>query len=261
MGRAVVVTFHGDDCRLYSVAAERFPARGRVTDAADEPRRRDRLERLARHAHGALVADLELAAYVAPWYPRIYVTPLPIRLAPVASTAAEKRSGRPVVVHAATDPRVKGTDAIQAAAAEVARRRPLEFRVLTGTSHAEVLAELRRADIVVDQLNSVTSGVFALEALALGLPVLGELDRRALPPYQSDLPVVPVTAETLAGKLEALLDDEGERARLGESGRAYVAATHAPEQVGRIALSIYRHAREAPPGTYEATSRGIVPLG
>jgi glycosyltransferase involved in cell wall biosynthesis len=254
--RTVTVTYHGDDCRLYGVARARFPARGRAGDPSRDGWTARRVRRLSRIAHAALVADLELATYVAPVYRRVYVTPLPLYPDSDSHPVGGGRT-RPVVLHAASDPPIKGTDVIVAAAESVARRTPVDLRVLTGVPRARVLDELADADVIVDQLNSVTSGVFALEAMRLGLPVLGEIDRAALAPYQAGLPLVAVTPASLEAELEGLVRDPDRRARIGAAGKAYVERTHSPEGVGRTMLAIYRHAREAGPGVYEATADGI----
>ncbi len=258
--RTTVCTYHGDDCRIPSVAQRQFPARARVVAPARESWVRRRLRALGAACDAALVADLELATYVRPYFRRVYVTPLPLHRDPV-DAPTQREEGPPVVVHAASDPVVKGTEAIRAAVEEVGTRLPLRFRVLSGASYDEVARELRRAEVVVDQLNSVTSGVFALEALRLGLPVLGEFDPAALAPYQHDLPVVRVTPETLAGELETLLRDEERRQRLAAAGPPYVARNHDPVQVAATLLEIYAHARRSSHGTYLATADGISSLG
>jgi glycosyltransferase involved in cell wall biosynthesis len=255
--RTAVVTYHGDDCRLYGVARARFPARCRAGDPSRDGWTVRRVRRLSRIAHAGLVADLELATYIAPVYRRVYVTPLPLYPDTDSPPRREPRRARPVVLHAASDPRIKGTDAIVAAAEAVARRTPIDVRVLTGVPRARVLDELADADVVVDQLNSVTSGVFALEAMRRGLPVLGEIDRAALAPYQADLPLVAVTPASLEAELEGLVRAPDRRARIGAAGKAYVERTHSLEGVGRTMLAIYRHSREAAPGVYEATTDGI----
>lgn len=254
IGRTVVMTFHGDDCRLYGLTRALFPAQATYALVEDDAALRRRLRRLAGVCHAAVVKDLELAAYVYPFFDRTYVSPVALYPAPVV---AGKRGDPPIVLHAPSDPRYKGTAIVESALSSLRSRRTLDFRLLTGVTHDRVQGELGRADIVVDQLNSVAIGVFALEAMRAGLPVLAEYDPRALAPYQSDIPVVRVTLESLEEEVEALLDDPGRRRELGEQGREYVDRVHAPVRVAETALQIYEHARHAKPGLYQATAEGI----
>lgn len=254
LGRTIVMTFHGDDCRLYGLARALFPAQATYAQVEDDVAVRHRLRRLATVCHAAVVKDLELAAYVFPFFDRTYVSPIALYPAP---GGPGKRSDRPIVLHAPSDPRYKGTAIVEAALASVRNRRSLEFRLVTGMAHDLLQDELGRADIVVDQLNSVAIGVFALEAMRAGLPVLAEYDRRAIPPYQANVPVVRVTPDSLEHEIEALLDDPDRCRELGEQGREYVDRTHSPARVAAAALQIYEHARGGEPGLYEATAEGI----
>ncbi len=256
-GATLVVSLYGDDCRLYGPAQRLFPPRGRVGNASGDPAVRSRLRRLGRLCHAALVGDLELATYAAPFFDRLYVTPVPVHET-VEPPERPRSPARPLVVlHAPSDPVVKGSAAVSAAVEAVAARRPVEYRLLTGVPHAEVELAHAEADVVVDQLNSVTPGIVAYEAMRRGLPVLCELDPGALAPFGREAPIVRVTAETLADELTALVDDPERRVALGRRGEAYVARVHAPVQVARAALAVYTHARTGPPGLYEATAEGI----
>jgi glycosyltransferase involved in cell wall biosynthesis len=132
--------------------------------------------------------------------------------------------------------------------------------VLHGVPHDVLRAELRRADVLVDQLNAATNGVLALEAMALGVPVLAEYDPANLAPFQAGLPIVRVSPETLAHELEDLLGDPERRRDLAQRGRDYVERTHAPARVAAAALRVYRHVREDEVGLYEATADALRPL-
>jgi glycosyltransferase involved in cell wall biosynthesis len=204
------------------------------------------------------VADLELATYVADDFERTYVVPLALHetnVQPAAGTNAI-----PVVVHAPSDRRYKGTAAIEEAVEGLKRRVAIDFRLLSGVRHDVVARELAAADVAIDQLDSVTTGVFALEAMRVGIPVLSQIEPSALPPYQDDLPVVPVTPGTLEGELELLIGDPERRRRLGERGRRYVERVHSPARVAAAMLRVYSHARSDATGLFEVTADGIRPL-
>jgi hypothetical protein len=259
-GRLLAVSFYGDDCRQYGLARRLYPARGRVGDPSRDDAVRRRVRRLGRLCQAALVGDLELATYVLPHFRRVYVTPLPLESTPLAPRRPRPADAPYVVVHAPSDREVKGTRAIEVAARSASQRIPLELRILSGLPHAAVLTALGEADVAVDQLNSVTTGIFALEAMRAGVPVLSEFDTKALGPFQSEHPVVPVTAETLAAELEALLRHDARRQHLAAAGPEYVEGTHVAPFVAQAALSIYEHARGADTGLFEATAEGIRPL-
>jgi hypothetical protein len=252
--RTRIVTYHGDDCRLYGLVSYLFPTL--TGESPGDHVARLRLARLALFCDAAIVKDLELATYVYPFFDRVYLVPSPVL--PPPDGTRRRNSDVPVVVHGPSDPIHKGTAQIRSAVERVARRRSVDFRVLTRVPHAELIEEVRGADVVVDQLGAVTTGVFALEAMQLGVPVLAEYDPNLLPSVQSDIPIVRVTSETLERELDALLGDERRRAELGERSREYVRRVHAPARVAAAILHVYGDARTAPPGLYEATADGIV---
>jgi hypothetical protein len=83
-------------------------------------------------------------------------------------------SGAPILLHAPSNVSMKGTDRIRAAADELVRAGiRLRYVEISGRPHAEVLAAVANADLVVDQLYSDTllPGL-ATEAARLGTPVL-----------------------------------------------------------------------------------------
>jgi hypothetical protein len=251
--------YHGDDCRLARVALRDHPRRARVTDLRNDPARARRLRAAARWCDAAVVGDLELLGYVRPYFARVYLLPLCVDLGN-ANRLRKDRSGPPLVLHAASDPAVKGTADVRRAFEDMARRVDMRWRVVAGRGHAELLAELDGADLVVDQLNSETYGVFAVEAMARGKPVLCEIDRAKLAPWARSVPIAEVAPDTLASRLEALMTDAGERERLGVAGRAFAAHVHASERVAAAAEHMYEHlAADPAPGVYAATPEGVRP--
>ena len=102
---------------------------------------------------------------------------------------------------------------------------------------------LARADIVVDQLNSGWYGLFAIEAMAYGKPVVGHIRERAAArtaaAFGAEVPIVRTTKETLAADLRPLLDSAEEcQARAGAS-RAYVERVHDADKMADRLLAIY----------------------
>jgi glycosyltransferase involved in cell wall biosynthesis len=144
--------------------------------------------------------------------------------------------------------------------AEISRRTPVELRLVENVGYKELQAEIAGATVVVDQVNAASTGVLALESMALGVPVLAEYDPDVLAPFQQPAPVVRVTPATLADELERLLGDHERQRALAEAGRRYVEDVHAPERVAAALLRVYEQARSGPHGLFEATPDALRPL-
>jgi hypothetical protein len=173
------------------------------------------------------------------WVPEARVIPPGIDLTTIAPVQPRDRP-RPVVVHAPSSRRRKGTEHIVAACEGL----DVELRIVEGLRHDEALAVYREADIVVDQLNAGWYGVLAIECLALGKPVLTYLHddarRRTEEAYGTKVPLVDVTAETLAERLAELVGaGPAEWQRLGEASRAYVEQVHDIERVADTLVELY----------------------
>jgi glycosyltransferase involved in cell wall biosynthesis len=146
---------------------------------------------------------------------------------------------RPLVVHAPSNRAKKGTQHVIDACA----RLPVELDLVEGLPHDEARERYARADIVVDQLNAGWHGVFALEAMALGKPVVAHLKpdvvERSADAYGVRVPIVPATADTLVEALTPLVENPGFRRELGVAGRAYVERVHDIDYVADRLLEIY----------------------
>jgi glycosyltransferase involved in cell wall biosynthesis len=173
------------------------------------------------------------------WVPEARVVPPGLDLrdyAPVAPSDAE----RPLVVHAPSNRAKKGTVHV----IEACARLGVELDIVEGVPHDVARGRYARADIVVDQLNAGWHGVFALEAMALGKPVLAHLKddvvERSAEAFGVRVPIVPATADTLVAALRPLVEEPGRRRALGAAGRAYVEQVHDIDRVADRLLDIYR---------------------
>jgi glycosyltransferase involved in cell wall biosynthesis len=172
------------------------------------------------------------------WVPEAEVVPPGLDLttyrpAPPSDTA------RPLVLHAPSSRARKGTEHVLAACRELG----LELDVVEGLPHDEARRRYERADIVVDQLNAGWYGLFAIEAMALGKPVVTflheEAARRTEEAFGVRVPIVSATKETLADRLRELAAAPDERRRLGAEGRAYVERVHDVDRNADRLLAIY----------------------
>jgi hypothetical protein len=105
----------------------------------------------------------------------------------------------------------------------------------------EALRHYAEADIIADQFCIGAFGVFALEGLALGKPVLAYLNEEHLGDPVFNLPIVNATPENLARVLGALLAVPKLRERLGEAGRLSVERYQSQEALAEVWGQIYRY--------------------
>jgi glycosyltransferase involved in cell wall biosynthesis len=173
------------------------------------------------------------------WVPDAHVVPpgLDLREYP---PRLPSDADRPLVVHAPSNRAKKGT----ARVIEACARLPVELDVVEGVPHDQARERYARADIVVDQLHAGWHGVFALEAMALGKPVVGHLApdvvERSAAAFGVRVPIVCANADTLADALRPLVADAALRRELGTQGRAYVERVHDSDRMADRLLDIYR---------------------
>ncbi len=187
------------------------------------------------------------------WVPEATVIPPGIDLAAVTPSPPSGRR-RPVVVHAPSSRRRKGTDHVLRACEGL----DVELRIVEGLHHEEALALYRDADIVVDQLNAGWYGLFAIECMALGKPVLtflhDEAVRRTEEAYGVPVPVVNTSHDTLHDRLAELVAmAPSEREEIGRASRAYVEQVHDLERVTDRLVELYDTVLERSPARRPTT--------
>jgi glycosyltransferase involved in cell wall biosynthesis len=172
------------------------------------------------------------------WVPDAHVIPPGIDVAGIEPSPPSGRD-RPLVLHAPSSRSRKGTEHVVAACAEL----NLDLEIVEGLDHRRAFERYRRADVIVDQLNAGWYGVFAIEAMALGKPVVSflhdEAVRRTEEAFGLEVPIVSVTRETLVERLRPLAASPDERRRVGAASRAYAQEVHDLERMTDRLLALY----------------------
>jgi hypothetical protein len=172
------------------------------------------------------------------WVPEAEVISPGIEVAAIEPAYPGDRT-RPVILHAPSSRRRKGTEHVLAACEGL----DAELVLVEGIRHDEAFERYRDADIVVDQLNSGWYGLFAIECMALGKPVVSFLHDEAVRRTEEALgvrvPIVRATKDDLRDRLEPLVASATERRRLGAASRAYVEQAHDLERVTDRLLALY----------------------
>jgi glycosyltransferase involved in cell wall biosynthesis len=173
------------------------------------------------------------------WVPEAHVIPPGLDLRSFTPVPPSDNP-RPLVVHAPSNREKKGTADVIA----TLERLPVDLDIVEGVPHEEARARYARADIVVDQLRAGWHGVFALESMALGKPVVTYLKpdvvEKSAAGFGVRIPIVPATAATLAEALTPLIESPARRRELGAASRAYVEQVHDIDRVADRLLDVYR---------------------
>jgi glycosyltransferase involved in cell wall biosynthesis len=247
-GVAIAVTFQGDDVRRGDVARA-LPGRPTLPVAlphlysrrADRERNR-RAERFGRYADLIYYLNPDLR-HVLPERARFlpYAHVEPSEWLPTTRSAAEP----PVIVHAPSDREVKGTNTVVAAVQSLRDDgMDVTLRLVEGVPHDVAVGMFRDADLAVDQLHAGFYGGFAVEAMAVGLPVLASIrteDLDVLPDEMArELPVIDVTPATLRDVIRDLLGrPRGELRELGARSRSFVERWHDPRRIAAGLIDDY----------------------
>ena len=243
LGARVVFHYHGCDIRD---RAHMLATHARATCTECDPFCNPARQRAIR-ASAARWADAELIST-----PDLLESAPRAQHLPVAADLAAYRLAPPrgeprLVLHAPTNRLIKGTRYVERAFEDLRPRFPrVRFEIVERLPWTELIARLGEADVVVDQLFMGWYGMVAVEAMALGKPVLCFI-RPDFEALLADCPIVRCTLEDLTERLAGALAG-GERGALGERGRAFVEREHAAPVIARRLLALYQSKVGAPSG-------------
>lgn len=145
--------------------------------------------------------------------------------------------GRPVILHAASSPVIKGTQLVRAAIEELrAEGRQFEYIELLRQPHAEVREALSRAHIVLNHFYGETPAVFGIESLAAGCVVMMRADEHTEPilPAGSSSAWVVTRHFEVTQNLRTLLDDPDSWEKRARAGVEWVRANASVGVTGAI---------------------------
>jgi len=146
----------------------------------------------------------------------------------------------PVIVHAPTNFKTKGTPYVEKAIEELKKEGyQFEYRMFHKVPNTQVIEFIEKeADIVIDQLISGGFGTLAMEAMCFGKPVCGfvlEEVREMIP----DLPIVQCTIDTIKEKLAWLIENPDERVKSGKAGWAFAQAHYDRDKNNQELWALY----------------------
>lgn len=198
------------------------PAPGRLCIC--DPGRGTRNLSLARRYTTALLAMGDMAEYTPGSDNSLFFWPLDLERIAYVGVSRSESSSMPVrIVHAANHRHFKGTDYLVRAVAKLCEEGlAVELKIVERMPNREALRVYAEADIFAEQFLIGFHGYTALEAMALGKPVVCFIRKREYLLAPDECPIVNADPDCLLDVLRELVMDPDRRRRLGELGRAYV---------------------------------------
>jgi len=234
--------------RLQSVFREKSPFHyvddddeGTVA-AFPEPEKRRFIELISRVADRMFVTDPELATYVPG--AEIVERAIDVSSWPDIGVADVET---PLIVHAPSRRGVKGTNAILRAVGAL-RRKGLrfDFQLIEKLPQQKARKIYEQADIIVDQLRIGWYGVFAVEGMALGKPVVAYIRDDLVYHFGEELPLANANPGNIEQVLERLVRSYPERQSLSRRARAFAERVHDSNVVAAKLAEHYREAVRTP---------------
>jgi glycosyltransferase involved in cell wall biosynthesis len=247
-GKRIVYSSTGFDIRREDLHATLVPEnvfRHGYEPIVREKRHRPYVDYLRDYVDMFLVLDPELREFM----PHARVLPRVIDLEEWDEVGIS-RTDKPLVVHAPSKSVWKGTRYVLQALDELrAEGVPFELELIEGMSQERAAESYRRADVVVDQLLIGWYGVFAVEAMALGKPVLAYVREDLFDAFTPPIPIATASPATVKDRLRELLTDQDLRLSLAARARPFVEELHDVRKVADRLLALYEEVLEQPPRT------------
>lgn len=226
-GLSTALLAHGSDVRLPSRHAELYPW-SPFRDWTD-----DHVQRLEAQARrfGGIMASFEGPTFVstadlldfapgATWLPTI------VEADRWACDRPVLQSRRPVVLHAPSNARLKGSEHVELVMARLQDEGLVSYRRVEGVDPSDMPALVAEADIVLEQFVLGLYSVAAIEAMAAGRVVLAHVHDRVRARLPLPLPVVEADPSSLERVLREVLSDRDRYRQVAQDGPAYVSDVH-----------------------------------
>lgn len=243
LGKPRLVEFWGDDLREPRLASADNPFLARMYQQHPElanQRSKAVQQMFQRHGFACLIPGYELADYLdASVFPGYYQTRPRLLLDDYSPHFPDPERGRPLLVHAPSDKARKGTEAVAAAIAVLQQTHSFDFKLIHQMPRNQAMATFAAADLFLDQFTIGAEGLAALEAMALGKPVVCFIKESLQPRYPPGFPIVVADQDTLTAIVAPLIENGRRRHDLGVQGRNYIETYHDARKVASDLVEIY----------------------
>lgn len=231
--------FHGADLRDMEIFCKRRKIE-MIPEWIMTKKQKKRNVSICRKATGIILHDDEMIPYLPEKYKRLFIVPLRVDLSKFVPCYPEINKKKVRIVHAPSKRKGKGSEYVIAVMNELkSLYNNVEFIMVEGKKQSEAFEIYKTADIIVDQLIIGTYGVFSIEAMAMGKPVVTYISDEMINNFPEELPIINASEADIKEKLIYLINNPVERYEVGVNSRKYVEDYHDFRKIAVVLANIY----------------------
>jgi glycosyltransferase involved in cell wall biosynthesis len=240
-GKKTVMHYWGSDIRQSDVAINyvyfKIPDElHKIYHQKDYNKKRKKIRKIEKYVNLTIVGDYPYLVFS----PNSIVLKQALDVSKIPFVGCENRNGKIKIIHAPTDREKKGTKYVLDAVERLKREKyNIDFILIEKQPNDVVLEICKNADIIVDALLLESHGIFSMESMALGKPVLCRTDEKFLK-YYPGLPILRTDPDNLYENLKLLIENPDLRKELGEKGRKYVEEMHDSKKIAKQLIELYK---------------------
>lgn len=148
------------------------------------------------------------------------------------------------ILHAPSHPEYKGTKYVIEAIEKLKKNYHFEFSIVQDVKAEELYNEIERADLIIDQMLVGFYGLFSIESMAMGKPVVCYIRQDILQSSPPDIPVINANPDTLYEVLKGILDAPDKLREIGKRSREYAEKYHDSKIIARQYYELFEKGKK-----------------
>lgn len=246
--KRVFMEYHGSDIRwIYNRITPKYCPPEVIP--AESDRKKTLNKKINETVDGIVLHDNELRKHLYnPERESVYIIPLRVDVHKFTPLYPDIECKKPLIVHAPSHFKIKGSQYVLDAIENLKQKYNFDFTLVEGKTQEEAFKIYQHADIIIDQLILGTYGVFAIEAMSLGKPVICYVSDDIINEFPDSMPIVNANINNIEQQIEKLINEPNLRHDLGVRGREYAENYHDYKIIANAQKQLYE-------GTYPAMSQ------
>jgi glycosyltransferase involved in cell wall biosynthesis len=241
LNKKMVMSYWGSELRRLSITKKnKMFERIKIDTITKENEIIERLNVISRYVDAVIVSDYELFEQLKGYFNKVYLVRIAVDHNHFSSHYSSHTTNRPIIVHAPSNQYIKGTDSVVKAIESLKTYANFDYIQIENIPHSEAIEWLKKADIVIDQLQLGTYATLSIESMLLGKPVVSYIREDLWNKYPKGLPIVSANPNTVEEVLHKLILNPELRYALGVRGRQYAVEHHSPEKIARQLITVYK---------------------